>query len=134
MKSVIAAAACAGVLMGAATLHAETPKKAKPGAVVLELYYNAQSATITRSNNVAKVTNPSTGTYCITPLKAVDANAIYPVASAEYITSGWVPFGAYVTWQDTTVATDCAPGDLEVRTIYNGGLQPAFSFSLVVFQ
>jgi hypothetical protein len=98
------------------------------------VYYNAQAATIVRSNNVMQVTSPSAGTYCITPVKPVDALTVYPVVSAEYITSRYVMYAGSAVWQDTTVASDCAAGDLEVRTVYNGVLQQSIGFSLVVFQ
>lgn len=132
MKPVILAAICGGMLMTAAGQQAEA--RVRFGKVVLQLYYNAQTATILRSNNVQQVTSPSTGTYCITPIKPVDAHAVYPLASAEYLNNNWYPYAGYIAWQDTTIATDCAAGDLEVRTIYGGGTQPGVSFSLLVFQ
>ncbi|MBV9569671.1 MAG: hypothetical protein JO056_00315 [Alphaproteobacteria bacterium] len=132
MKPVILAAIC-GTLVAAGSANIALARKAKPGAVVLQLYYNPWSATILRSNNVASVTSPSSATYCITPIKPIDPHIVYAVASAEYLSSQWYPYGGYAVWQDTTVATDCPAGDLEVRTIYNGGLYPS-GFSLVVFQ
>ncbi|MBV8801011.1 MAG: hypothetical protein JO208_14545 [Alphaproteobacteria bacterium] len=135
MKKIVLGALCCALIGGAAWAGDAAGKRGpRPGAVVLELYYNAKTATITRSYNVANVSSIAQGTYCITPTNPVDPNKIYPAGSAEYLNNGWYPYAGYVSWQDTTVATDCAAGDLEVKTIYGGGPQNAISFSLLVFE
>lgn len=89
-----------------------------------------QGGTVFRSKNVALVTNPSTGVYCITPFAGVlNVAAIVPSVTVEWGTSLGNDLLAF--WRDGVFS--CPFGSIEVRT-YNltGSLNPRVSFTIVV--
>lgn len=49
-----------------------------------------------RQMNVQKVTNPKTGVYCITAVKKLNVNKVFPVVTAEYTSSHGNALAAYV--------------------------------------
>lgn len=94
---------------------------------LLEAYYLAYpQADLVRSRNVAKVTSPGTGIYCVTPNRALP-NKIFPQVSMVY--TAFAPNGA-VAWQDP--ASDCGAGDVEVKTFYSGAPSANINFVLRV--
>jgi len=89
-----------------------------------------QGGTVFRSKNVALVTNPSTGVYCITPNAGVlNVAAIVPSVTVEWGTSLGSDLLAF--WRNGVFS--CPFGAIEVRT-YNlaGNLNPRVAFSIVV--
>ena len=72
-----------------------------------------------RSKNIASVTKPFTGVYCITPGAGIDANTTGVVATPD-------PHGAYFKDQDADVEwdslrRDCPAGTFEINVFVNGG-------------
>ena len=89
-----------------------------------------QGGTVFRSKNVALVTNPSAGVYCITPNAGVlNIATIVPSVTVEWGTSSGSDLLAF--WRDGVFS--CPFGAIEVRT-YNlaGDLNPSVSFTIVV--
>ena len=89
-----------------------------------------QGGTVFRSKNVALVTNPSTGVYCITPNAAVlNVAAIVPSVTVEWGTSSGSDLLAF--WRNGVFS--CPFGTIEVRTYdLASNLSPRVSFSIVV--
>lgn len=90
---------------------------------------------VIRSKNVANVTNPSSGIYCIrpTPGKGISIGRIVPSVTVEW---GW-SFGndlvAYYFSNEPTAFTDCPSGYIEVRTYdFAGNLSNRVAFTIVV--
>ncbi len=67
-----------------------------------------------RSIGVLRFTNPSRGIYCLQPSSPLKLRKIYPLVSIEWDRSFGESLVAF--WRDTSIGTDCPPGNLEVRT------------------
>jgi len=97
-----------------ASMDAATPRGGFTTKAKLALLYGF-SQTI-HSVNVASVTNPSTGVYCITPSVKLNFHNIYPQISVERsLSTNGSAFWAY--WVDTTNSPiNCTETQLEVIT------------------
>ena len=83
--------------------------------------YVSAGGNLSRSKNVASVSNPSEGTYCITPSASVTAPRVLIAGFdfAESFTGTNTENVSVVEWRADGV--DCAAGELEVLTfVYNG--------------
>ena len=89
-----------------------------------------QGGTVFRSKNVALVTNPSTGVYCITPNAGVlNVATIVPSVTVEWGTSSGSDLLAF--WRNGVFS--CPFGTIEVRTYdLASNLSPRVSFTIVV--
>jgi hypothetical protein len=112
---VLAAAAHAGPTNNGAGAAQVAAAKAVPMATTakMAILYSPISGTI-RSKNVASVSSPSVGIYCFAPTTAQNLDKIYPLVSVEW---GWSSGNSLVAMvRDTAEFTNCAAGELEVRT------------------
>jgi hypothetical protein len=123
--------ACGSVASAGAAVSSATATVPPPGGYVttakVALLYGFSK--VIRKVNVAKVTNPSTGVYCILPAVQLNLLRIFPQVTVERSLSVGYAFWAY--WVDTTNFTlNCPDGYLEVITEeWNGG-SPAPSNSV----
>jgi hypothetical protein len=78
----------------------------------LAVFYSA-GANIGQSVNVFEFTTPTTGVFCIQPIKKIKG-VVFPVVSTEWSTSTALVFSTF--WVDTSYYSDCPTGDYEVRT------------------
>jgi hypothetical protein len=128
----LAAAAQAGTTNNGATASQIAAAQAQPMATgaKLALLHSPISGTI-RKKNVAAVTNPDTGVYCITPTTAQNLNKIYPNVTVEWGWSSGNSLAAFV--RDTAEFTSCGAGQLEVRTYdFAGNPSASVAFYLML--
>jgi hypothetical protein len=134
MKFILAA--CAVLLTGALNAQAATlpnnrhmpppTRTTKTGKGSLLLTYSPFFDTIIFSKNVSTVTSPSTGVFCVVPIKAIPSGSL-PSVTVEWGFSAGNALLAYLEQQ----ASDCGAGQVEVRTFdFNSGGAPVASVNV----
>jgi len=84
-----------------------------------------QDGNVIRGKNVASVTNPGTGRYCIRPADGMNVNRIVPVVSVDYSTSSYNE--SLVQYRAS--GKGCPDGTIAVVTFADVNLDGLWGFS-----
>jgi hypothetical protein len=97
---------------------AVTAPKLAPSAIGARAYGQVNGTTVTRSKNVAAVTNPSAGKFCIKLPGSIAASQTGLVVTPEEGTAStsWSTNGQQAIAEWFAAAADCPAGQLEVIT------------------